>query len=123
MHSIQSLKELADDIISKAPEQCIDKRGYNKAIKKVSKVRQCIMILELGITKDSLLLSKSLLANNVERCLARIDTEKSRAAISNKKLSPKAVSKIKDEFKYSLSLNQISIINFILNENNLQEAG
>jgi len=120
MHTITSLKELINKVVSSAPNPINDKRGYNKSVKEVQNLRQCLMILQSGTTKERLIGMKDNLAAKVEACLSRIDSETRRYKLSNKQVPSKVIKAIKDDFGYSLALNQIKSINFILNEKSVQ---
>ena len=120
MHTITSLEELIGDAISSAPYQFSDKKGYNKAVKKVQELRNCLRLLQLGVTKESMLLTKENLEHKIEACLNRIDSETAKYKSINKQIPSKIIKAIKDDFNYSLAFNQIKTINFILNEKTVQ---
>ena len=120
MHTIISLKQLIQETINTAPSQISDRRGYNKSVRSVNQLRECVKILEAGINKDMLELSKSSLVSKIEACLNRIDRETSKYKSINKQVPSKVIRSIKEDFGYSTALNQLKTINFILNEKSVQ---
>ena len=120
MHTITSLKKLIKEVIDKTPSQLVNKRGYNKSIKELDHLRKCVAILEAGITEDDLLITREKLTSKIEACTKRINNTTASYRAINKQVPSKIIRAIKNDFDYSLSLNQIKTINFILNEKSVQ---